>query len=112
MNSLPNLVMPLHKPPDQQRIVAFLAEESRVPVDDVEKLYEQARAELAVGAHITQFLHIFAIRNVQEILRRRADEKLAQRAAGRPLLAPKRLLTPLLTSGPVEADFIDKSLRP
>ncbi|MBT9457929.1 MAG: DUF3562 domain-containing protein [Burkholderiaceae bacterium] len=57
--------------PDQNRIVAFLAAEAHLPVSDVEELYEHERAELAVGAHIMTFLPIFAIRNVQEILRRR-----------------------------------------
>lgn len=62
---------PQEKQPDQKRIVAFLAEQAHVPVDDVATLYEHERAELATGAHITRFLHIFAIRNVQEILRKR-----------------------------------------
>jgi hypothetical protein len=62
---------PQEKHPDQKRIVAFLALESHVSIDDVVKLYEHERAELAVGAHITKFLHIFATRNVQEILRKR-----------------------------------------
>jgi len=62
------------KEPDQKRIVAFLAEESRLPIDDVATLYEHERAELAVAARVTSFLHIFAIRNVQEILRRRILE--------------------------------------
>ena len=57
--------------PDQNRIVAFLDDEAHLPVSDVKELYEHERAELAVGAHITTFLPIFAIRNVQEILRRR-----------------------------------------
>jgi Protein of unknown function (DUF3562) len=62
---------PQEKQPDQKRIVATLAEESHVPVDDVARLYEHERAELAVGARITKFLHVFAIRNVQEVLRKR-----------------------------------------
>lgn len=60
------------KQPDQQRIVATLAAESHVPIDDVAALYEHERAGLALSARITNFLHIFAIRNVQEILRKRA----------------------------------------
>ena len=63
------------KQPDQTRIVAFLAEESHQPVADVAKLYEHERAELASDAHITKFLHIFAVRNVQAILKERADDK-------------------------------------
>jgi hypothetical protein len=65
---------PAEKQPDQTRIVAFLAKESKQPLADIAKLYEHERAELALGAHITKFLHIFAIRNVQEILRMRAAE--------------------------------------
>jgi len=62
------------KEPDQRRIVAFLAEESRWPIDDVATLYEHERAELAVAARVTSFLDIFAIRNVQAILRKRNQE--------------------------------------
>jgi len=78
---------PAEKPPDQERIVALLAEESRQPVADVEQLYERERAELALAAHITKFLHIFATRNVQEILRKRAIEKSGRPAQGRPIFA-------------------------
>jgi len=78
---------PQEKQPDQKRIVALLAEESQVPVDDVAKLYEHERANLAVGAHVTKFLHIFATRDVQEILRKRGIEKLAKPATGRQPLA-------------------------
>lgn len=60
---------------DQKRIVAFLAEQCHVPIADVTILYEHERAELALGAHITKFLHIFAIRRVQEILRKREFDK-------------------------------------
>ena len=62
------------KEPDPKRIVASLAEESRLPIDEVATLYEHERAELAVAARVTSFLHIFAIRNVQEILRKRTLE--------------------------------------
>ncbi len=65
---------PAEQQPDQTRIVAFLAMESRQSVADVAELYEHERAGLASEAHITKFLHIFAIRNVQEILRRQADD--------------------------------------
>lgn len=62
---------PLEKQPDQKRIVASLAAQCHVPINDVATLYEQERAELALSAHITKFLHIFATRNVLEILRKR-----------------------------------------
>ena len=76
---------PAEKPPDESRIVAFLAEESQQPVADVAKLYEHERAELALGAHITKFLHIFAVRNVQEVLRNRAADHLRTLAEVHPV---------------------------
>ena len=69
------------KPPDQHGIIAKLSAESHVPIDDVAALYEHERADLAAGARVTKFLHIFATRNVQEILRRRTIDK---RPAGLP----------------------------
>jgi hypothetical protein len=59
------------KLPDQAQIVASLAAECHVPVGDMALLYEHERMALAQGAHLTKFLHIFAIRNVLEILRKR-----------------------------------------
>jgi Protein of unknown function (DUF3562) len=80
--------MPVHhKPLDQKRIVALLANESHVPIDDVATLYEHERAELALVARNTNFLHIFAIRNVQEILRKRSVDKKALTATGSARLA-------------------------
>ncbi len=80
------------KPPDQRRAVALLAEETQVPMDDVVKLYEREHAALAAGAQVTKFLHIFAIRNVQEILRKRAIDRTAKPAASRPPPAAEHLL--------------------
>jgi len=71
------------KQPEQKRIVASLALECRLPVGEMAALYEHERAELASGAHITKYLHIFATRNVLEILRRRSLAKRAP-AAGDP----------------------------
>jgi hypothetical protein len=48
-----------------------LARESQVPVDEVARLYDDARAELEAGARIRGFLGIFALRNVRKLLRRR-----------------------------------------
>jgi hypothetical protein len=76
------LPAPFEKPPDQQRIVATLSAESHVPIGDVAALYEHERAGLAVSAHITKFLHIFAIRNVQEILRKRGLDKQPPQLGG------------------------------
>jgi hypothetical protein len=65
------------KQPDQKRIVAALASECHVPIGEMATLYEHERTELALSAHITRYLHIFATRNVLEIVRRRdLDEKI------------------------------------
>jgi Protein of unknown function (DUF3562) len=57
--------------PDQKRIVASLALECRVPIGEMAALYEHERAELALGAHITKYIHIFATRKVLENHRER-----------------------------------------
>ena len=61
----------------QQRAIEFLAQESRVPTNEVARLYEDERTELEVDARITAFLGIFAIRNVREMLRQRSAGKRA-----------------------------------
>ena len=58
-----------------QRAIESLAEESRVPVNEVARLYEDARAELEAGARIRSFLGIFAFRNVRKTLRERSGGK-------------------------------------
>jgi hypothetical protein len=64
------------KQPDQGKIVAALALQHHIPVAEMAALYEHERAGLAFGAHISKFLHIFATRNVLEILRKRGlDER-------------------------------------
>jgi hypothetical protein len=75
------------KRPDQRRIVAALAAEHHVPVAEIAALYEHERADLASGAHITKFLHIFATRNVLEILRKRELDKRASKPAQPALIA-------------------------
>lgn len=57
--------------PDQTRIVASLASKCHLPIGEMATLYEHERAELALGAHITKYVHIFASRNVMERLRLR-----------------------------------------
>jgi len=54
-----------------KRAIEHLARQSQMPVDEVARLYEDARAELEVGARIRGFLGIFAIRNVRKVLRQR-----------------------------------------
>ena len=63
-----------HKNPDHKQIVASLAAEFNAPIDEVATLYERERAELSADAKVTTFLHVFATRHVQEILRRRKPE--------------------------------------
>jgi len=63
--------------PDQKRIVASLASDCHLPIGDMATLYEHERAALALDAHVTKYLHIFATRNVLELLRRRdLDEQM------------------------------------
>lgn len=71
------------KQPDQGRIVASLASECHLPIGEIATLYEYERAKLARVAHITKYLHIFAIRNVLESLRSR-DVKEQEVAAREP----------------------------
>jgi Protein of unknown function (DUF3562) len=59
----------------QESAVEFLAKESNVSEDDVVQLYEGELTKLGLGAHIVQFLPIFAIRNVRKILHRRRTGK-------------------------------------
>ena len=62
----------LSKKSYQQRAIEFLAKESQMPIDEVARLYEDKRAELAVGARLAGFVPIFAIRKVREMLRQRS----------------------------------------
>jgi hypothetical protein len=59
------------KQPNQKGIVARLARRARIPLDEVAKLYEHEREELAAGARVTTFVDIFAARSVERILRER-----------------------------------------
>lgn len=61
--------------PDQKRIVASLASRCHLPIGEMATLYEHERAEIALGARITNYLHIFATRNVLEVLERRDLDK-------------------------------------
>lgn len=78
---------PHEKQPDQDRIVASLASECHLPIGDMATLYEHEWAELALGAHITTFLHVFATRNVRAILRKRGLAKQTFKLAEPALLA-------------------------
>ena len=65
------MLAPQSRQADQTRIIESLARESEFPIDEVAHLYEEELAELGIDARITSFLPIFAIRNVQEALRKR-----------------------------------------
>ena len=66
------------KQPDQKRIVASLAKRCQMPIGEMAVLYEHERAELASGAHITKYLHIFATRKVLEVLHQQdLDRKIS-----------------------------------
>jgi Protein of unknown function (DUF3562) len=56
----------------QQQAIERLAEEWQVPMDEVARLYEDERAGLEVGARLSGFLPIFAVRRVREMLRLRS----------------------------------------
>jgi hypothetical protein len=99
---------PAEKPLDQTRIVALLAKESQQSVADVATLYEHERDELASGAHITKFLHIFAIRNVQEILRKRVADNLGALAGFRRIVSASRASDESSTDGPPKPRFCDQ----
>ena len=58
-----------------ERAIESLAEESQVPVNEVARLYEDARAKLETGARVRSFLGIFALRNVRKTLRQRSREE-------------------------------------
>jgi len=52
-------------------MIEGLAESQGVPSNDVRSLYESVFAEMKRDAVIMDFLSIFAVRKVKEILRRR-----------------------------------------
>ncbi len=95
--------------------MVLLAAKHQLPLEDVAKLYDHEHAALAFGAHITKFLHVFATRNVQDILRMRDIDKLAVPADGRPLLPVKRLLValpPRDSPATLVIDIDNQPLRP
>jgi len=55
-------------PPQKNLAVEFLANELHVPTKEVARLYGIELAKLKIGAHITGYLPIFAIRNVRTLL--------------------------------------------
>jgi len=52
-----------------------LSKEFHVPVDEVARLYKNELDKTGVGARITNYLSIFALRKVREMLRQRNTEK-------------------------------------
>jgi uncharacterized protein DUF3562 len=69
---MPNLSS---KESHHQRAIESLAEESQVPVNEIARLYEDARAELEAGARIRSFIGIFALRKVRKTLLERSRGK-------------------------------------
>jgi len=63
----------------QDPAIEFIANELHVPITEVAQLYGKEMAKLKIGAHITGFLPIFAIRNVRKLL--------ADRGTTRPISA-------------------------
>jgi hypothetical protein len=55
----------------RQRGIAFLSEESHVPIGEVTRLYENEWAALGRGASIRDYLPVLTIRNVRRMLRDR-----------------------------------------
>ena len=50
----------------------LLAMQSRLPADEIARIYAAERAELASQAAVTAFLDVFAVRNVRQRLREQA----------------------------------------
>ena len=67
-------------PDHAQRIVTSLANEAKVPVEEVAQLYEDKHAELEGEARIKSFLPIFAIRSVKDVLRQRGGRGAPEQA--------------------------------
>jgi len=59
------------KKPDVDFAVENLALESHVPIDDVSDMYEKELVKLKIGAQISAYIPIFAIRSVRKMLKKR-----------------------------------------
>jgi len=69
------LHMPAHvELSDPGQLIASLASKASMPIADVAALYARECAELATTANLGKFVQIFALRNVQEVLRARSRE--------------------------------------
>jgi hypothetical protein len=62
---------------DRDPAVENLARQSHFPVGDVKQLYVDEIAKLTKGAHVKNFLAIFALRHVHKILLNRSVTKRA-----------------------------------
>jgi uncharacterized protein DUF3562 len=62
------------EPVDHQRVVAFLATKSTLPIDEVTRVYEREWAGLEAGARIKRFVTVLAIRRVRDLFRKGAAE--------------------------------------
>jgi hypothetical protein len=61
----------LHKDLQPQLTVEFLAQESAVSIDEVTQLCAAESALIGVGARVTDFVPLLAIRRVRRALRQR-----------------------------------------
>jgi Protein of unknown function (DUF3562) len=52
----------------QKQAIESLAQEFKVPIDEVAQLYGDELDRLVAGARIRSFLHIFVSRHVREML--------------------------------------------
>ena len=78
--------MPAHvKLSDPGRVIASLAWKAGMPIADVAALYARECAELATTANLGKFVQIFALRNVQEILRARSREPVPPQGIAAPV---------------------------
>lgn len=70
----------------ESRIVASLSAEFGVPVDEITKIYELEQATLAARSRVPNFVAIFVLRNVRDMLGQRLEEERPR---------PIRLASPL-----------------
>jgi hypothetical protein len=76
------------KHPSHDRALKQLALDSLVAIDDLEKIYEIELTKLGVGARISVFIHVCALRHVREIVRQRGHGPQLGRAPSKVRNAP------------------------
>jgi len=76
-----------NKPDDHKRFIEVIARESAVSIDEVARLYDHERAALEASSRIKAFVPVFVMRNVRDLLRRRASNQPIPARAGE-ILSP------------------------